>query len=64
MHCVPTGFRKGLEASIIICSVIGCNTMLKGGSVQWQIQKFDENPSTSRGVWGHAPPGNFDIFVL
>ena len=26
-----------------------------GGVVQWQIQKFDENPSTSRGVWGHAP---------
>ena len=37
MHCVPTGFRKGLEASIIICSVIGCNTMLKGGSRHFDL---------------------------
>ena len=32
-----------------------CNLGGGGGGVQWQIQKSDENPSTSRGAWGHAP---------
>ena len=38
-------------------------TRVENGPLKWGGSDFkDKNQKSSRGVWGHAPPGKFGIF--